>query len=234
MINDTKKIQELTGYDLGDLYLQDKMIPFGNKKSTIFDENSGNFHLYPANIETMRENCRIISNIRKEMIKKMKNDYGHEILSKAEFNKKQEDSKIYLYPGYGSRGGIRTLRCAEYSENKANCLYKYIVCKRNNQYYILNFMRFFIKDGKVNCVLQQIQFEKICSDFSKKNNINVNYSIKNKSIEVCYPIMDENGIEKKNVNDDGNFVWTPSPIIPLKEENISIILNTFDDFIKNN
>ena len=55
---------------------------------------------------------------------------------------------------------------------KGCCLFKYIAAVKNNVLYELNFMRFYVENSQVNCVVKAIQFDRVidkdCAKFCYK------------------------------------------------------------------
>ncbi len=159
-------IKELTGYGLGELYEAEKEkitpINYSSEECCIFDCSTFNFHLYPANEQEMKRIADEISDIRKKLLEELKNRSDVEVVKSKEFLNIQDNRKIYVADGIGSRGHIVPLRGdTRYGKTGANQLYRFITAKKNNRLYNLNFMRFFTdNDKKVNCILKAIQFDR--------------------------------------------------------------------------
>ena len=195
MTSDKEIIKEKTGgYEIGKLYLEDdkKEIELSKSEDACFDDETGNFHLYPFDSQTMMMVSREVSDNRDKILASLKNKLPND---------------IELISGTGSRGFIKTLY--DYEKYKgANRLYKFIVVKKNDTFYTLNFMRFFVDNGeKVNCILKSMQFER---SFTEKGYINPKRKGK---FDICYPTshssMDDKYIITKSKK-DRNFCFNPN------------------------
>ena len=87
--------------------------------------------------------------------------------------------------GYG--GGTKETEEFKY-------LYHYILAKKNNIKYELNFMRFFIdRENKVNCILKEIQFDR-CMDDRKSSGVNYDKG----KCKVCYPTSRQSQVSRRD------------------------------------
>ena len=214
-----EKIRELSHYESGKLYKfnssKQKLEEIENRIS-IFDTNSYNFHLCPPEGEC-QDIIDCIKDKRSKIIDFLKNNPSIEMI-KGSDPSKAEDKKdiIYVITGAGKIGG----------RNEFKGLFKYILAKKNCIKYELNFMRFFIEDKKVNCILKAIQFDRCIGAAVNMGGI-------------CYPkstIEEETEILKKHKEKKFNveefksgksFCFNPSVSYDSENE----IAGAFIDFI---
>lgn len=179
-IGDEKEIKEKTkgeGYGVGELYVYEtlKCARRNDKgeegKAKIFDTDSYNFHLYPEDKEITIQIGKEIKNLREKVMDCLIKEKGCEEVPGDTI---PEENMIYISKGAGSRGG----------NGEFHGLYKFILAKKNNRKYELNFMRFFIdRENKVNCILKAIQFDRCMGEY-------VNKSIEG-CCDICYPKTSE-------------------------------------------
>lgn len=167
-IGNEKKIKEITGngnmdkgYGVGRLFSIDGEIEYAKGDDVkILDVKSYNFHLYPED-KDQRDNIKnAIDNKRKEI----KDELGKLVKDKKEIS-------------------IRS--CAGSPHHEELKLFSYIKATKENIKYELNFMRFYIdveeNNKKVNCILEEIQFDRCIGDYVNKNKID-------NKCDICYPM----------------------------------------------
>ena len=201
-IGDEDKIREITGYGVGELYetnTSQKIECSKESDAKILDAATFNFHLYPKDKEIASKISGEIGSLRKEVKDYLIKEKGCEAVSGNTIPKeKNEENMIYISEGAGKQGGTGEL----------HGLFKFILAKKNNIKYELNFMRFFIdRENKVNCILKEIQFDR-CMDDS------VNYD--QGKCKVCYPTSRQSQaaccdkiIEKNSKESLKSFCYNP-------------------------
>ena len=191
-IGDEDKIRKITGYGVGELYetnTSQKIECSKESNAKILDISTFNFHLYPKDEEIAIRIEKEIREQRKAVLKVFENMEQSDskkiktLKTGGEFDKvdKADGGMIYISGqsdgrgGYGASGGTK-----ETEEFKH--LYHYILAKKNNIKYELNFMRFFIdRENKVNCILKEIQFDR-CMDDRELSGVNYDQG----KCKVCY------------------------------------------------
>lgn len=168
------------GYASGNLYEGNTENNI-DKRISIFDKNTYNFHLCPEDKEIANKIRDEIGSLREKVMDCLIKEKGCEEVSGHTIPKeKNEENMIYISKGAGSGGGTREL----------NGLFKFILAMKNGVIYELNFMRFFIdRENKVNCILKAIQFDRCRGEF-------VNKSIEG-CCDICYPKTNEAQSEKE-------------------------------------
>lgn len=140
---------------IGQLYdfEYDKEIVKG--KIAIFDDKTKNYHLYPKD----KQHCQEIASALTDLMIKIKEEIGayeniRIVSSKEQLFNMKDSEKIYIL--INNNGILK-------KKNKTICnIFKYIVLKKNNRFYELNFMRFYLsKPNTINCILRSIQFARI-------------------------------------------------------------------------
>jgi hypothetical protein len=226
MISDGITIKEKTGYKIGKLYISkdgtsDNKLEcsFSTNEKAIFDTNSFNFHLYPDIVNQMKEISDIVGKRRKEIIEFSEKCNDVKIIGNKEFDsiKSMQDNIIYINKGLGSTGRLNPLNKTEYAKIKANGLFRFIQACRNGQLFCLNFMRFYLENDTINCILQCLQFEKV---FDANARLNAG---ENNNCEVSYPIGND-----KNKNSLGSYAYNPDVTFDAEVE---VIMKSFINFI---
>lgn len=168
------------GYASGNLYEGNTENNI-DKRISIFDKNTYNFHLCSEDKEIANKIRDEIGSLREKVMDCLIKEKGCEEVSGHTIPKeKNEENMIYISKGAGSGGGTREL----------NGLFKFILAMKNGVIYELNFMRFFIdRENKVNCILKAIQFDRCMGEF-------VNKSIEG-CCDICYPKTNEAQSEKE-------------------------------------
>ena len=214
---DLNQYEKMYGYTIGKLINGDTSKEITKSEKAIFDNKSLNFHFYPSD-EVV---CNTWATEMDKMIDKIKtviedND-EYAICKKCELiEKNKTKDKIYFY--IQKSGNLRGTSCN---------LFKYISTVRNGNLYELNFMRFYIDDNKVNCIVKAVQFDRIVRN-EKTKNITKEYANQH---GICYPKTDEHhkSLQKLiNTNKNKNFFYNPQVDFGNSADEI---LKAFVDFI---
>lgn len=206
-----------------------------DKRISIFDKNTYNFHLYPEDEKIAGQIKLDIQEKRFDVIKAFPEngkkwkvellptmETFKAILKKAESNR---DSKIYVCGdsknktwGYGGQGNI----VGETSPNSK--IFHFIRAMKKGVIYELNFMRFYIdgeeNDKKVNCILKEIQFDRCMGEFANKSG---------NDCDICYPETDKSQSDLKKLLGKGkSFYYNPTISFYDTADNVA---KAFIDFI---
>lgn len=227
---DLNQYEKMYGYTIGKLINGDTSEEITKSEKAIFDNKSLNFHFYPSDTKVCKEIEGQIGDKIKEIekiIKKIEssNEKGAiTIKTKSEMehmlknNEEMTPNKIYFY----------VITDGQLKQNyKPLCkLFKYIGAVVNGNLYELNFMRFYIKDNKVNCIVKAMQFDRIVGN----KNTKIIKETANK-YGICYPNTDKHHKSLQNLintNKNKNFFYNP----PTKfDTNAEKILVAFVEFI---
>lgn len=187
-----KRKAEFGNYSIGNLYVEsvkeeNKIEEMAYEK--IFDDESYNFHLYPADHICENDIADKIVLLRKdvrELLKKRDNV----ITSECSIEK----DTLFLDTNKGNHA-------------PTSPLFKYIYMKKNNIVYEINFMRFYIskEENSVNCILAAVQFDCCVGEYVNKT--------KEGECIICYPTSYQgqksqlNHIIEKSQN--RNFCYNP-------------------------
>lgn len=146
---------QLTYKQIGQLYDFKKDGEIVKGTTAIFDDKTKNYHLYPKD----KQHCQEIADDLTDLITKIKEEikvYKNIFIvkSKKQLDAIKDNENIYIF--INTNGTLK-------KENKTICnIFKYIVVKKNNVLYELNFMRFYLsKPNTINCILRSIQFARI-------------------------------------------------------------------------
>lgn len=219
-----KIMKETGGYSPGEIYLYekrdekpkqikrwDKVVTIGGKVKSVFDINSGNFHIVPVEYEEI--NKKIVE-ARGIIIEKLK---------------KLEIPKGKINFGAGSKG---VAGCPLVIE-------KYILVEKDGYDYMLCFERLYTTGKSVNSALGLFQFYKHPSNHKGINMINGKFEMcypddcKDGSGVEKSAINNKYDSFEKNKHIAYNSKGLPS-IYELNDENVKDVCNAFIDFIKNN
>ena len=218
--NSEKCIDDKGAYKCGELYesevKEENRIPV----AIFFDENTYNYHLFPYDQENLSGSVDRMKRIAKE-IEELRSKVVEELIKKIPNN-------YVIIPGAGSGGDIKKLNKTYYSSEGANHLYRYILVKKKDIKYELNFMRFFIsKDNKVHCILKAIQFDRCML-----TSVNCDKG----ECRVCYPTSYQSQaarrdkiIEKNSKENLKSFCYNPDVSF---SDNAELIADAFIKFIK--
>lgn len=223
-------------YGIGELFDGDINSNIKKGEKSIFDTESKNYHFYPDDMKKMEEWNKVIEKKRGAIVKLIEND-DNELMKRNpklknitvnsikktqnDFNKAWSDKNdvIYFYVNNnGTLSGVEDCR-----------LFKYIAALKNGVLYELNFMKFFIsKDNKANCIVKDIQFDRVIDDSTSiimKKRVNRN--------EICYPTsyrgQSTDTLEKLLEKNQGkSFFYNPQISFDIAEADI---LEKFVEFI---
>ena len=260
-IGNEEKIKRITGYGVGELYETNtsqkiecskgdnakildirepryKDLDIGDEKQK-YDGATFNFHLYPEDKKVTEDIATKVCNVRKEVIKQLKEQGACVDGEKFKKSKSYKDNNIYVSADINEKNEVKCGLGAGGGTGEFGGLYRYIAAKKNGILYELNFMRFFIdKDKKVNCILKAIQFDR-CMEESSGVNCDKG------ECRICYPtsyrsqaaylnkIIEENSREGLK-----SFCYNPDVIFYYDSENeekaaknAALIAKAFIDFI---
>lgn len=210
---DFEKVNEKPVLEIGKLYYCEEI---EIDKNCVFDENSNNFHLLPKiendeDKEKWEKYFDQIQKLRTDIAKKLK-----ELLEKTKWNEIEFDVSI-------RSNGI----CKKYTDiPKDYHFFRHIkVIEKSNDPYIrvflLNFMRFYIENKKVNCILGEFQFDTFL------NGKKINYK---KNIAYPETKFDQELTDIK-LNDNGVCVYNPKNLGSIHDCNNEDVAKEFVDFI---
>lgn len=214
---DFEKVNEKPVLEIGKLYYCEEIEEeIEIDKNCVFDENSNNFHLLPKiendeDKEKWKKYFEKIQTLRKNIADKLK-----ELLNKIEFDVSIRSNGI----------------CEKYTDNpKDYHFFRYIkVIEKSNDPYIrgflLNFMRFYIENKKVNCILGEFQFDTVpCYNNGKLKKINSNGYI-------AYPQTKfDQDLTDIKLNPRGVCVYNPKNLGSIHDCNNEDVAKEFVDFI---
>ncbi len=242
IIQDTYKL--LAG--IGNIFFENvdlkKTIPVSKEiNNYIFDTGTHNFHMIPdlSQKETVEKYTRLIGEIRKKIIEELtlSKKVDVQIIDKDEYKdftkiEHYDCNKIYIYEKGGKDGTLASLTKKkvddnaqarikkEYRQYGYNAIFKYIPCMVNGIYYSLNFMRFYIdKEKKVNCIYQNIQFERANGMYLNEKSL---------AYPTAYRSMEISRVNKL-AKSGSNFCFNPQVKCEIK--NIKKIAELFVEFI---
>lgn len=199
--NCSKTIKKETGLEIGDLYYLNKKVDLCRDNIYFFDTKTYNFHLLPD----ISDSNRTIWTKYSEKITKLLEEI------KLENNPNLEPKKI-------SQGN-----CVGFKKSPNN-FFRRIEVKnsKENQIFILNFMRFYIENKKVNCILGEFQFDTFL------NGKKINYK---KNIAYPETKFDQELTDIK-LNDNGVCVYNPKNLGSIWTCNPEDVAKEFVDFIE--
>ena len=117
------------------------------QKSFLFDCGGGNVHLYPKDIKKAEEYSKSIQCIRSMLFDYFKEEYEDLIrYTKTENGKK-------------STKGSRKARGNGTPMSAAGCIFQFLPLQKNKVNFDLIFVRFFVKEDIVNCILESLQLK---------------------------------------------------------------------------
>lgn len=138
-------------------------------------KSSQNVHIIPKEEKVLKSLNTIIGNLKELTIHQLVEHLNCEKIDTEEdfIKKKQEkDNKCYIWDGNNGKISIPS-ECAdtlkEYLEKVR--LYMYIPLMINGNKYELNFMRFFIEDNRIHCILSCPQFDRCIGTYVNENGI---------------------------------------------------------------
>ena len=218
---DLNQYEKMYGYTIGKLIDGDTGEEITKSEKAIFDNESLNFHFYPSDEERRKEfENEISKKFRK--IKGIIKDKKYATYTLKGYNPDvMKKDKIYFY--IGSSGHLNDTSCN---------LFKFIGAIVNSNLYELNFMRFYIDDNKVNCIVKAMQFDRIVGN----KNTNIIKETANK-YGICYPDTDKHHESLQNLintNKNKNFFYNPQIEFDAKDAsdaNAEKILVAFVEFI---
>lgn len=214
--NSSEEIKKETGLEIGNLYYMDKAIKLYKGSDYLFDTDSFNFHLLP-NIENYEDKEKWEKYFEKiQTLRENIADKLNELLNKIEFDVSIRSNGI----------------CEKYTDNPEDYhFFRYIkvIEKSNGQYirgYLLNFMRFYIENKKVNCILGEFQFDTVpCYNNGNLKNINSNDNI-------AYPKTKfDQDLTDIQLNDNGVCVFNPKNLGSIHDCNNEDVAKEFVAFI---
>lgn len=251
MTNDIDKIREITGYEPGKAFIygfnedgrvrRECVETYGVDtpgEPVVYDTRTKNFHIFPNSME--------ITDEIKKSEKDLRIDVYNYFIEYCNNNKETFDVIKYEKSRPSENARSKKLRISEEMHDKmvidkvVDCqkgegcgknkvtrdLYKYLPFYYNGKIYNINFMRFYIdKDNKVNCIFNQIQFDR-----TNKENINED--------GICYPKTYQNHVNKldKLIQDNKgkNFCYNPPVAYEAKEAEkaVEAIVEKFVEFVK--
>lgn len=218
---DFEKVNEKPVLEIGKLYYCEEI---EIDKNCVFDENSNNFHLLPKiendeDKEKWEKYFDQIQKLRTDIAKKLK-----ELLEKTKWNEIEFDVSI-------RSNGI----CKKYTDiPKDYHFFRHIKVieksKSNSQCirgYLLNFMRFYIENKKVNCILGEFQFDSVPYN---KNGLNLK-NINSKD-NIAYPKTKfDQDLTDIKLNPRGACVYNPKNLGSIHDCNNEDVAKEFVDFI---
>ncbi len=253
MTNDIDKIREITGYEPGKAFIygfnedgrvrRECVETYGVDtpgEPVVYDTKTKNFHIFPNSMEITDEIKRSEEDLRlkvyKYFIEYCNNKETFDVIKyDPDPDNPYECTKLQMSKNYKNKMIIDEIKGKKKGEgcgkingkNKAmRGLYKYLPFYYNGKIYNINFMRFYIdKDNKVNCIFNQIQFDR-----TNKENINED--------GICYPKTYQNHVNKldKLIQDNKgkNFCYNPPVAYEAKEAEkaVEAIVEKFVEFVK--
>lgn len=214
MTNNLKIIQEMSGFLPGKVFIRDNgnepliVTPYSGEK--LFDSDSNNFHIcpdgdweaialqYSDRRKKLRSSFEGFFNILANDNNYASDQYPHQfsITKKKTIKEIQDDpvynfDTIYLNYGFGSKGGAKQLR-----------VYRYLTFFYKGSWYRINFMRMYVDDNEVNCIMNELQYDKDTTDNGYYFNVG-----KDGGIDICYPSSHNDGSLGKN--SAGNVAYNP-------------------------
>lgn len=173
MINDREIIKGYTnGLEPGKLYISDLNHPIcylaESEKGVLFDTNTYNVHMCPLydkkeNRKIIEQFCNDTNKLRVDIIEKIKEKLKGqaEEVGRNEFENSiiKNDNVLYIYKRSGQSGELFSLRGTDYATENLNHMFRFIPVRKNGNTYYLNFMRFFVANQKINCILRQYQYD---------------------------------------------------------------------------
>ncbi len=213
------------------------------------DKKTGNFHLWPKDldiengikdeIQCMRNKiikvfqdcqdcqvskcqeykCKVVDESAKEL------GNGKNIIQKIQKDQKHSDPNIiYVYTGPGS-GGLPLC-----DQHRVSGIFKWIAVKLNGMVYELNFMRFFVDSvdclhSRVNCILKSLQFDRCTGSYVNQNE--------NSKCDICYPktACDQTEALQTLLKDRQGKSFCYNPSVSFYDD-AKIIVDAFIRFIK--
>lgn len=197
MINDRKAIKEETGLDIGKLWFKNEEIKElydDSQEPILYDKKFGNFHMLPnanmPNINEIKKEIEKIGNKREKIIDNLD----------EELKKLNGSYKINKYCGIGKSkaikqtGMINAFSYIRVEDTKDNC-------------YDIMFSKFFVENGRVNCILCDYQFsfsvkDKQCKSYetysiSKEDSSTFKFNDFNEYYNPCtkYDCSTENDVK---------------------------------------
>lgn len=201
MTSEKEIIEIKTGHKMGSVILrglegEDKIYDVCESGNNVYDENEGNFHLFPImcpnnNTENnlWKKYFSITQNERRNILQLLqdegrweKNGLVVNLEQKATLQSVRGETKadtVYLLYRAGGSGYVRNFPYGKELNHFFRNLYVYF----NGRFHCVNFMRFYIektndKDKIINCIYGEFQF-----DTTADKNRRVNEDEK-----ICYPL----------------------------------------------
>lgn len=138
-------------------------------------ESPQNVHIIPKEEKVLKSLNTIIGNLKELTIDQLVEHLNCEKIDTEEdfIKKKQEkDNKCYIWGGNNGKISVPS-KCADTLKEylKKVRLYMYIPLMINGNKYELNFMRFFIEDNRIHCILSCPQFDRCLGTYVNENGI---------------------------------------------------------------
>lgn len=231
-IDNLEEIEARTGYKPGQLYygsIDNKIDCYmGTKESqkstapgtgVIFDVDTYNFHMIPDNV-ILSQIISDLLKIRRQSLVQCWNDNNYfETLS-----------GLKLMSSWGSGGNIKNICANTEKYNNKNChLFHFLLFKKDDKYYFINLMRFFVDEKKqINCILACLQFD-CCYGTSNVNEGKKKKGEKKGPVEICFPTNYEVSVsinkntKKYNIHPNSRKNFSYNPDIAFDSEPKEII-----------
>lgn len=160
MTSNGNRICELTGLGIGKVFLRGNNYNPQTEGNQIFDEKTGNFHLFPVIDKEEIEKWKEYLNLEAKLWGKLQDALGKDFIK----NKQLPTGKVW--DGNNKEDKIPAI----YKENDLNHFFRYLEVIKGERHYLVLFKRFYIDESNcVNCIYGEIQFY---STLDKEGNPN--------------------------------------------------------------
>lgn len=146
MINKIEDINNITGLKIGEITNIGNCKTYKENAEVIYDEKTLNFHLLPEENGKFEDYSKCIRRKRNDLVKLLSNK-----LNEAGIN--------WIMETFGSKGNVKNLKAKTNGHYSfGGNLFSCIRIRVNGILYDINFNRFYIEEGYVNCKLFVPQF----------------------------------------------------------------------------